>query len=488
VCSRSLCASHLKKTNQKPTTNQTQTQTKNKPRSPGGKEQVTDVLLDCIEQAFRDCYPNELGAPLTRADICILDSTNDNKVSNHMVGSSGRFLWKNAGCLATLVERVRALAYQRLLPNRVLADATREKLVDLSVYDANKKFRFWGCTKRGQQRWLELLPHPGCWIPRCFEDTVVCIATPTLAATVLPSVGSRFTLVIPGQGRDLLHEMETQHRLCWLRNTAAGDALVMYKPGAGEEASSLAAHAIGSALGWLLADGPFPVMEWTQQQQQQGEHRKQQQQRGKKRQQGQGQQRRQRVQPCADSDFEQCAAPLRDFLHPFRVPTGSAHNVRWTRLVSDALFMVPPDRLAELPAAMAAATLPGGGRAFMLHEAPKSAHTQQRWQKLAVDLDGIPDHVSLEHEVIPLMTRLIGLGDQLECHVTEAPPRPSAPGRRHLHLIFQCAVRFSSRSPMCDGVAACPVFSRCVARTWLACALLAHLFACLVCDFAVFPW
>lgn len=154
-----------------------------------------------------------------------------------------------------------------------------------------------------------------------------------------------------------------------------------------------------------------------------------------------------RVEACDESRLE-LYPDLCAFLRPLQVPTGSRHNVRWTRLGSE-LFMVPPERTVELFTLMANPR----PRPPLLHEAPASSGVAGQRQKLALDLDGLPAHVPLEL-VIATVAQQLPLD---ECHVTEALPR-KAPAVRSLHLVFQCSVpaRGSHAAVVKRIAAACP--------------------------------
>ncbi len=116
---------------------------------------IAALLADCIDEAFATCYPREAAVrPFNaRTDIHWLDASSEryNKMSLHGVGMDASYVWRNTRSLKTFVARVRVLLFQRIY-GRDPRVGKMHKLLDLSVYDFNKKFRLWLCTKLGQQR------------------------------------------------------------------------------------------------------------------------------------------------------------------------------------------------------------------------------------------------------------------------------------------------------------------------------------------------
>ncbi len=384
--------------------------------------QVVDILLDCIERAFCECYPHEQ-MPLTRADLCVLESIRPGeKFSFHIIGSSGRFAWMDAACLATFVAHVRKLAFLRLLGRELRVSDAREALVDMSMYDKWKKFRTLEATKVRGEHYLRIFQVSGCWCVRAFEETLACMSDDVPADTrILGALGSRFVLALsaPSYGEQALIACLNEHHPN-LRVLRAESAAVFVYNASGVDQMPLEMHphellplaGDPCTVAWRYGDGALPTEYVTQP-------------------------RAPRATACDASRLEH-NVELCNFLMPHAVAPGAAHNVRWTRLVTDHRFLLTPAQLALLPAAMAASH----ACPMMLHEAPASAHVAEQQQRFAVDLDGLPAVVPIAH-AIETIARAAGIL-HIECHVAQAPPKPDAIDMQRAHLVFQCSVPAAS--------------------------------------------
>lgn len=135
------------------------------------KEYVLSVLFDCIEEAYNKLYPNAQ-YKFSRRDINIWDSSYSKKLSFHTISSEDcPVVWKNAKCLKTFVVHIRAMFFRRLLKRE--PDFVRTSLIDMSVYDSNKKFRLPWCTKAGEERYFEWYQHDNLIMPTSFNTVQV---------------------------------------------------------------------------------------------------------------------------------------------------------------------------------------------------------------------------------------------------------------------------------------------------------------------------
>ncbi len=226
-------------------------------------EKAVEVLLTCIERAFRECYPNA-SRPLTRADLDIWNSSSvqHDKLSLHVHGNARCMLvWRNTACLKSFVERIRALVFEQMYGT--LPDENRTKLVDMSVYDANKKFRMPECTKPGEERYLTFYPTPENPNPPLDGDdcAIVVPNQQDPALCVLPRVGGAFILRVgsddaAGQvqalaGADLVRE---------------GNFVFVPVVGQGKREMQMPTHPFIAfePFDWQLVRGTIPV-EWVEQ-------------------------------------------------------------------------------------------------------------------------------------------------------------------------------------------------------------------------------
>lgn len=351
--------------------------------------EIVQCVLVCLEEAFRECYDTQ--EPLSRADVLVLDASSEHKVSLHPIGASGRFRWRSAVCMRAFVQRVRARIFSQLLPGRRFDKMRRTALVDCSVYDPWKKFRFLHNTKRGEQRYLRDASHlvPGCWRLRSFAESTIIGGGGGGGGVVLAQPGTHY--VVPLLIRDAEVDAAIARgelRLVDELRVAPGNHMHHHLPAGVVDLAN--AHLYEA--GWTFA-GVEPFA-WTH---------------------------------IQDPPF----APLWNFLQPFLVADGP-HNLRWLRVGCEARFLVPEAHLDELPVAMA--QCPVDRWPLLLHEALSHAE----WLKVAVDLERLPAHLDLG-DVIAHLKALLQTGDEVNCEVCESPPQTA--GTRSLHLIFQCCVR-----------------------------------------------
>ncbi len=227
-------------------------------------EKAIEILLPCIEQAFRKCYPNA-SRPLTRADLDIWNSSSEqlNKLSLHIHGNARCMLvWKNSACLKTFVERVRVLVFEQMYGTP--PDEDRTKLVDMSVYDANKKFRMPECTKPGEERYLTFYPTPeNPNPPRDGDDCAIVVPNQQYAALcVLPRVGGAFILRVGSD--DAAGRVQALAGADIVRD---GNFVFVPVGGQGKREMHMPAHPLIAdfeLVDWQLARGAIPV-EWLEQ-------------------------------------------------------------------------------------------------------------------------------------------------------------------------------------------------------------------------------
>lgn len=115
------------------------------------RSELIDSLFECIGNALENTVK------VTRKNVFVFDSSNEHKVSLHLVGGPSFPMWENARALCSFMVIVRAHVFAKLFGT--MPDEMRHKLVDLSVYDLNSKFRLPGCSK------VEKVPRPKRILP-----------------------------------------------------------------------------------------------------------------------------------------------------------------------------------------------------------------------------------------------------------------------------------------------------------------------------------
>ena len=225
------------------------------------KEAIIAQVIECIQNAFQQHYKQ-----LEPLQLRILDSSSDQKLSLHLIGHD-TFAWRDTACLKTFVKHIRQAVFQKLL-GRDPPEKDRVKLVDLSVYDDNKKFRLLGCTKRSQERYLTIAdPYVR------LEQTLVCFYDQPLPLIVLGGIagerkssggGDKKKYIPPpcpesnleryGPLHDFLMPFSvpkgSRHNLRWIRNVS--DHLFLVPPGKVDQ--------LPHAMATTMADYTFPFM------------------------------------------------------------------------------------------------------------------------------------------------------------------------------------------------------------------------------------
>lgn len=131
--------------------------------------ELKQKLATTITETFQTSYAETNDSQ--HLQLFFTNSSNEQKTSFHVLGGS-LVVWENTAALKSFVAKIRKTFFEALhLTNH--ADKTRrELLIDMGVYDKNKKFRLAFCTKRNQERYLE--PMDG-WRPKKYEEYTVCI-------------------------------------------------------------------------------------------------------------------------------------------------------------------------------------------------------------------------------------------------------------------------------------------------------------------------
>jgi hypothetical protein len=214
------------------------------------KDQLVAHLKRIFADEFRKHYPD-----CGDLNVIVLDASNDQKYSFHFIGRhSDGLVWRDASCLRAFVSHIRTRVFQDLI-GQEKPDEDRTKLIDLSVYDKNKKFRLFQNTKRDQKRWFCLYESENV----TFRDTLVGVYDDPIYLT-LGAVGSRFIIPV---ARDSPQEVELLHKVPDL--TLFGERRengidFYYKPRRDPVVQLFpVAVTLPGPLGWLENDGPLPT-------------------------------------------------------------------------------------------------------------------------------------------------------------------------------------------------------------------------------------
>lgn len=142
------------------------------------KLEIVNLLFACIQKAWEE----DEKCPIGKENTYVFDSSADWKISLHLVSAPNcPVCWKNTQALKSFVIKVRELAFIAL----GLKEAARSKLIDLSVYDLNHKFRIVLQTKMGENRpkLFSIELSGSTPPPRTIQDTLVCKTVNALEMT-----------------------------------------------------------------------------------------------------------------------------------------------------------------------------------------------------------------------------------------------------------------------------------------------------------------